>query len=286
MQSNTESRQYIIDSLTGVACRNAYTWLHRYAKTWQCGIHNSNCGETYSSAVIIHESTTCLCRNKGTTANATNTLKYAWRDSVAIVQHNKQLITLTPRATEALVTCHSQTEINQRCTCRNTHDTFAVQRLRTVSSRQTGSQRAENEELNASRCLNQCNESRRPSTQLQTVDYFLECWSVLAPLLTTTTRTIILAYHWRIENYVICLHQLIFCIYKYYCITYVLYATAASNICNFSHYFQLAYPATQRPFTNALGICSFRLRRSTNHLLTSSICFQLNDHGWIYQLSA
>jgi len=28
------------------------------------------------------------CRNKGTTANATNMPKYARRDSVAIVQHN------------------------------------------------------------------------------------------------------------------------------------------------------------------------------------------------------
>jgi len=47
------------------------------------------------------------CRNKGTTANATNMPKYAQRDSVAIVQHNTQLVTSTPCATEALVTCPS-----------------------------------------------------------------------------------------------------------------------------------------------------------------------------------
>jgi len=47
------------------------------------------------------------CRNKGTTANATNMPKYAQRDSVAIVQHNTELVTSTPCASEAHVTCPS-----------------------------------------------------------------------------------------------------------------------------------------------------------------------------------
>ena len=51
-----------------------------------------------------------------------------------------------------------------------------------------------------------------------------------------------------------------------------------------THYFQLVYPATLRPFTNAPWCCSFRLWRFINHLLTYllylALCIFLTH--WIY----
>ena len=163
-----------------MACWNAFTWLNN-AKTWQCGIHNSDCGETCWHAVIIDESTTCLCRNKGTTANATNMPKYAWRDSVAIVQHNTQLVTPT------LAACYwstylSQSYLNWSAVHMSEYDTCAVQQFPAVSSSPARNMFAT--ELHASchdSSLNQRDEPQCRSTQLKTINYFLECWSVFTP---------------------------------------------------------------------------------------------------------